>query len=124
MPPLAPGHPKGRRRLTIQFPEAALIVRSPARSLQARRSDAALCLVNGSAFPLVLTRRDATAKLNGSPNLDDAREGGQRRGIIGEGAQFPGEHGDLNLGRQPIAQKRPAISCMVTAVICLWDPEA
>src|SRR5580693_1215159 len=47
-------------------------------------------------------------KLGRSPNLDDARESGQRRGIVGESSQFLGERVDLRLASQPIAQKRPA----------------
>src|SRR5580704_8381597 len=47
-------------------------------------------------------------KLGRSPNLDDARESGQRRGIVGERAQFLGKRVDLRLGREPIAQKRTA----------------
>src|SRR3984957_14164020 len=47
-------------------------------------------------------------KLGRSPNLDDARESGQRRGIVGESSQFLGERVYLPRGSQPIAKKRPA----------------
>src|SRR5882757_2639523 len=66
--------------------------------------------LDSSASRLVSPGRDTAAKLNlnRSPNLDDARESGQRRGIVGERAQFLGERFDLRLGRQSIAQERPA----------------